>query len=74
MVTMKGSSFLSGIGPHRLLYPAYLWHYPASLAMFPRKYVLTRGIDASPGTGMRESQDKLKLEKALQFLIHQMRR
>src|SRR5712691_11953460 len=28
MVTMKGSSFFSGIGPHSLAYPAYLCHYP----------------------------------------------
>src|SRR5712691_11807057 len=28
MVTMKGSSFLFGIGPHSLPYPAYLCHYP----------------------------------------------
>src|SRR2546421_17162 len=35
MVTMKGSSFLSGIGPHRLLYPAYLCHYPISSAGSP---------------------------------------
>jgi len=28
MVTMKGSSFLSGIAPHSLAYPAYLCHYP----------------------------------------------
>ena len=28
MVTMKGSSFVSGFGPHSLPYPAYLCHYP----------------------------------------------
>jgi hypothetical protein len=28
MVTMKGPSFFSGIGPHSLPYPAYLCYYP----------------------------------------------
>jgi integrase len=37
MVTMKGSSFLSGIGPHSLPYPAYLCHYPI------QEYIIAAG-------------------------------
>src|SRR6266496_4507708 len=47
MVTIEYSSFLSGIGPHSLLYPSHLRHYPPLFRLGRRGFL-------SPLLGRRE--------------------